>query len=263
MTQNLQDYAQQLVNISISDEEDLVNCSPIRQSNYQTVVTQGQPSAKKSIANSVKGQAKSTTSKTTKKQSGVKSTKDKTKEMKEQFEEQAKQLKWYQEEYQRLKDQKKQLKEEKTQYLLTINTYKTKLEQSIGNEKRLHQQLNEQMDLTRQALKQANDAQIGLEQNKQNFLQQQQMEDLVRQRQKEELEYQYQKKLDQSVKQAIADAESKYELRVHQMNKELDVLRQENIELHKRLMQNETNKKHIYVQSELDQLKTKYLTTKG
>ncbi|CAD8104094.1 unnamed protein product [Paramecium sonneborni] len=132
MTQNLQDYAQQLVNISISDEEDLVNCSPIRQSNYQTVVTQGQPSAKKSIANSVKGQAKSTTSKTTKKQSGVKSTKDKTKEMKEQFEEQAKQLKWYQEEYQRLKDQKKQLKEEKTQYaiLLLINN-----QVSLQNEK--------------------------------------------------------------------------------------------------------------------------------
>ncbi|CAK65301.1 unnamed protein product (macronuclear) [Paramecium tetraurelia] len=263
MTQNLQDYAQQLVNISISDEEDIINYSPIRQSNYPQVATQGQPSAKKSIATSVKGQAKSTASKTSKKPSGVKSTKDKTKEMKEQFEEQGKQLKWYQEEYQRLKDQKKQLKEEKTQYLLTINTYKTRLEQSTGNEKKLHQQLNEQMDVAKQALKQANDAQISLEQSKQNLIQQSQMEDLVRQRQKEDLEYKYQKKLDQSVKQAIVDAESKYELRIHQMNKELDVLRQENVELHKRLMQNETNKKHFYVQSEIDQLKTKYLTTKG
>ncbi|CAD8188422.1 unnamed protein product [Paramecium octaurelia] len=261
MTQNLQDYAQQLVNISISDDEGIIDYSPMKQSNFQNVLTQGQPSGKKSLAASVK--PKSTASKSTKKSSGIKSTKDRAKEMKEQFEEQAKQLKWYQEEYQRLKDQKKYLKEEKTQYLLTINTYKTKLEQSIGNEKKLHQQLNEQMNVTRQALKQSSDAQITLEQNKQNYLQQQQMEDLVRQRQKEELEYQYQKKLDQSVKQAIADAECKYELRIQQMNKELDVLRIENIELHKRLMQNETNKKHIYVQSELDQLKTKYLTTKG
>ncbi|CAD8120602.1 unnamed protein product [Paramecium sonneborni] len=261
MIQNLQDYAQQLVNISISDEEDINDCSPIKQSTFQNGIIQSQ--AKKSVAASTKGLAKSTSSKTTKKQGGVKSSNDKNKEMKEQFEEQAKQLKWYQEEYQRLKDQKKQFKEGKTQYLLTINTYKTKLEQSIGNQKRLHQQLNEQMDVTRQAFKQANDAQIGLEQSKQNFSQQLQIEGLTKQRQREDLEYQSQKKLDQSVKQAIANAESKYELRIRQMNKELNVLRQENIELHKRLMQNETNKKHIQVQSELDSLKTQNLTTKG